>query len=149
MPVAASSTATSPDGPEPAARTARPGSVSVFVAVCTVQAGAGAVSTAVRASSGTARRARSAASTVRLCGATRARRYGGTNQQRPMGPASHSGGSAVRREAAGGHRTPAVDGDPDQRLALTAHRLAVLVPVGVLTRDAAEVLDQAVFGRGR
>src|SRR5208282_1243634 len=45
----------------------------------------------------------------------------------------------------GRDRTPAVDGDPDQRLALPPHGLPVLVPVRVLARDAAEVLDQAVL----
>ena len=38
MPSAASSTATSPEGGSPTARTARPGRVVVLSAVCTVQA---------------------------------------------------------------------------------------------------------------
>ena len=48
----------------------------------------------------------------------------------------------VWREATRCDRTPPVDGDPDERLALAPHRVAVLVPVGVLPRDAAEVLHQ-------
>ena len=65
----------------------------------------------------------------------------------PGPPATRSGlRGPVGREAAGGDRAPGLDGDPDQRLALAAHRLAVLVPVGVLAGDAAEVLDQPVLG---
>ena len=65
-------------------------------------------------------------------------RYGGTKQCR-----GHVRRHPVGREAAGGDRPPALGSDPDQRLALPAHRRAVLVPVGVLAGDAAEVLDQA------
>ena len=51
-------------------------------------------------------------------------------------------------EAAGGDRPQRVRRDADQRLALVAHRLAVLVPVGVLAADAAEVLDQPSSASG-
>src|SRR6478752_10107864 len=51
--------------------------------------------------------------------------------------ADASVGCQSRRESAGGDRPPAVDGDPDQRLALPLHGLPVLVPIGVLTGDAA------------
>src|SRR6478736_8991978 len=53
------------------------------------------------------------------------------------------------REAAGGDRPPAGRGDAQQRLALLDHRPAVLVPVGVLSRDAAEVLHEGLDGVGR
>src|SRR5689334_7331774 len=50
----------------------------------------------------------------------------------------------ARREAAGRDRTPTGRGDPDDRLALVDHRLAVLVPVRVLAADVAEVLHARV-----
>ena len=53
------------------------------------------------------------------------------------------------REAAGGDRAPAGRGDPDQRLALVAHRLPVLVPVRVLAADGAEVVDERLDRSGR
>src|SRR5450631_1903835 len=45
-------------------------------------------------------------------------------------------------ETAGGHGAPAARRDPDQRLALPPHGVAVLVPVRVLAGDAAVVLHQ-------
>ena len=45
-----------------------------------------------------------------------------------------------------GDRTPPGGRDPEQGLALVAHRLAVLVPVGVLARDGAEVVDEGLDG---
>ena len=50
----------------------------------------------------------------------------------------------LRREAAGGDGAPTVDRDPEQGLALPAHGLPVLVPVGMLARDGAEVVDEGL-----
>src|SRR5680860_1513051 len=50
------------------------------------------------------------------------------------------------REATRRDRTPGLDRHADQGLALVAHGLAVLVPVGVLAGDAAEVVDQRLHG---
>jgi hypothetical protein len=55
----------------------------------------------------------------------------------------------LRREAAGGHRTPPLRRDADQALALVDHRLAVLRPVGMLTRDGPVVVDQRLDGVGQ
>ena len=55
----------------------------------------------------------------------------------------------VRREAAGGHRSPPRRRDADQALALVDHRLPVLVPVGVLAGDGAVVVDQRLDSVGQ
>src|SRR4029077_5318789 len=48
----------------------------------------------------------------------------------------------VRREPAGGHRTPPPRGHAYQALALVHHRLPVLRPVGMFTCDGPVVVDQ-------
>jgi len=48
------------------------------------------------------------------------------------------------RESSGSDRAPSLWRYPDQRLALLPHRLAVVVPVRVLTGDAAEVLHKGL-----
>src|SRR5690625_1360663 len=50
-------------------------------------------------------------------------------------------GSDVGGEAAGREGAPARGRDADEALALQPHRRAVLLPVGVLARDAAVVVD--------
>src|SRR5215211_4486194 len=64
-----------------------------------------------------------------------------TNPGGKPGCSAVESGGDVGREPAGGDGTP-----PDQGLVRDAHGLPVLVPVGVLAGDAAEVLDQAVEG---
>src|ERR1700712_873943 len=61
---------------------------------------------------------------------------------RTTGRTSEPTSGELGREAAGGDRAPPLDGEADQGLALLLHRLAVLLPVGVLAADAAEVVDQ-------
>ena len=53
-------------------------------------------------------------------------------------------GGHVGRESTSRDRTPAGRGDSDQRLVLDAHGLAILLPVGMLAGDAAEVVDEAL-----
>ena len=48
------------------------------------------------------------------------------------------------RESPGSDRAPSLWRYPDQRLALLSHRFAVVVPVRVLTGDAAEVLHKGL-----
>ena len=47
-----------------------------------------------------------------------------------------------RAGSPGGDGAPALWDDTDQRFALSHHRLAVLVPVGMLARDRTEVVDE-------
>ena len=112
-------------------------------AVCTTHAGPRPPPrrTTVRcsrtASSCASIRSTQSASSGRLSAIWRSR-YGGTKQRLTTAP----GPAGSRRW----RRSPALGGDPHQRLALLAHRGAVVLPVGVLAGDAAEVLDQPVLG---
>src|SRR5450755_3577633 len=64
-------------------------------------------------------------------------------------PGAAVGAGQPRREAARRGRPPALDRDPDERLALTLHRRPVLVPVVMLAGDGAEVVDQRIECRGQ